>query len=136
MLLDRYRSDSDYKQLPGQPFRVPEFHFPHAACILGGNVQRRNTREAAAILEKWYRGLLIAADLSLSDTLSAPAHNVIVTNEFMFVVGRSRENWRGFNVNALGYAGLFLIKGHQAFSELHTVGPMEVLRGCASVNVA
>lgn len=45
----------------------------------------------------------------------------------MFVAPRSRPHWEGLHINALGYAGLVLVRP-EAMSRLERVGPVRLLQ--------
>ncbi len=46
----------------------------------------------------------------------------------MLVVPRSRENWRGVSINALGFAGSLLVRNREELDELKRIGPLAVLK--------
>ncbi len=58
-------------------------------------------------------------------------YNLLVTREWMFLVPRSTECFEGISVNALGFAGGFLVKDEQELIVLKTFGPMTALQRVA-----
>lgn len=59
------------------------------------------------------------------------SHNVIITRRWIMVVPRSAAAYSGINVNALGYAGLLLVREGPPLNVLRETGPMHVLSACA-----
>ncbi|WP_461518129.1 ATP adenylyltransferase family protein [Porticoccus sp.] len=58
----------------------------------------------------------------------SPAHNLLMTRNFLWVVPRSCAHYRGLGVNALGFAGTLLVKNEQQLSELETIGCKALLQ--------
>ena len=54
-------------------------------------------------------------------------YNLLVTRESMYLIPRSRHAWEGISVNAMGFAGSFLVPTGEAFQKLREVGPLRVL---------
>lgn len=56
------------------------------------------------------------------------AYNLLATLDWMFVVPRRRESWEGISVNALAFAGAFLVKDEPELERLRGVGPLRALQ--------
>jgi ATP adenylyltransferase len=64
-------------------------------------------------------------------------YNLLVTRQWMFLVPRSTECFRGISVNALGFVGGVLVRDEEQFNLLKKVGPMTALQHVAmSLNSA
>lgn len=94
--------------------------FPHAACALPPGA-------GAGELLARYEALRRAVGLTAPE---AP-YNLLVTRRWMLLVPRSREGFEGIMVNALGFAGGFLVRHRGDLAHLAEVGPMRVLQGVA-----
>lgn len=146
------REAAGYAQAPGAAFTLPAFAFPHAACVLGLDLLALapHSQAAAARLHEWYSRLLqVASRVARAQLASVPSqgseglsgdalsasvisHNVVLTRRWMLVVPRTQPEWDGVSVNALGYAGLLLVKGQGQLEAMRVGGPMQVLRACAT----
>jgi len=58
-------------------------------------------------------------------------YNLLVTRQWMFLVPRSTECFFGISVNALGFAGGFLVRDEEQLNLLKKNGPMTALRHVA-----
>ena len=47
----------------------------------------------------------------------------------MYVIPRGRHAWEGISVNAMGFAGSFLVPNAGALQKLRELGPRRVLSG-------
>ena len=100
--------------------KVDALPFPHAVCALDP------AAGAEGMLAR-YHALRRAAGLGADN---AP-YNLLVTRRWMLLVPRSREGFEGIMVNALGFAGGFLVRHRDDLAHLRRVGPMRVLQGVA-----
>lgn len=60
-----------------------------------------------------------------------PPYNMLLTREWLMVVPRSREDFEGMSVNALGFAASLFVRDRAQIERLRAVGPLTVLRGVA-----
>ena len=60
-----------------------------------------------------------------------PPYNLLVTREWMLLVPRAYEQCESLSVNALGFAGAFLVRNVKQLSWLTAYGPMRVLQQVA-----
>lgn len=58
-------------------------------------------------------------------------YNLIVCRDWMLIVPRSRAQWRGVNVNGLGFAGALMVPGREELEVLRREGPLRVLANVA-----
>ena len=65
------------------------------------------------------------------DTMRPRPYNLLVTRQWMFLVPRSRECFEGISVNALGFAGGFLVRDEEQSNLLKKFGPMTALQHVA-----
>ena len=89
-------------------------------------------KNSGASLHASYCKLLRAAGLSVdatsgSHTSTAP-YNLLVTRKWMLLVPRSRECFEGISINALAFAGAFLVKNRREFETLRRLGPLTALQ--------
>ena len=153
--IDAARDTAGWQCSPGKPFVVDSLPFRHAVCMLGDDpALRMSPEDAANTLHGYYTRLVqevevVAAasrgDGSSSSRSDAPpytSHNLVLTPRWMLVVPRTRSEWRSnscsskgsgnsVHVNALGFAGLLLVRAHMR-AALAAVSPLEVLRAVSA----
>jgi sulfate adenylyltransferase (ADP) / ATP adenylyltransferase len=56
------------------------------------------------------------------------SYNVVFTREWILIVPRSCESFESVSVNALGFAGMLLVKTEAQLETVRTAGPMNILR--------
>ncbi|MGV7228670.1 MAG: ATP adenylyltransferase family protein [Nitrospirales bacterium] len=74
-------------------------------------------------------GLLVPG--TKGDTMRPRPYNLLVTRQWMFLVPRSTECFEGISVNALGFAGGFLVRDEEQSNLLKKIGPMTALQHVA-----
>jgi ATP adenylyltransferase len=84
--------------------------------------------EAAAALEALYREMLRQTGVEPGRT----PYNLLATRRLLCVVPRSRPEWQGIAVNALGYAGALLVPDAPALARVRAAGPLACLRAVAA----
>ncbi|MFA9461796.1 ATP adenylyltransferase family protein [Thiohalorhabdus sp. Cl-TMA] len=107
------------EQLPETPTTDTRLPFPHAACRV--DVRNRSSGE----LEEIYYALRQTLGIWEEST----PYNFLATRHWMMLVPRVRERFEGIMINALGFAGGFLVRNHQDLEHLRVTGPMRVLQG-------
>ena len=110
--------------IPGLPFR-------HACAPMDPDWTNPE-KNSGASLHASYRKLLRAAGLAVdatagSRTPTAP-YNLLMTRNWMLLVPRSQECFEGISLNALAFAGAFLVKSRQQLEALRRSGPMTALQ--------
>lgn len=100
---------------------VEAFPFLHA---LG----RLDLDATADSLQRIYRRLLDAAGIALGDgdEQTAP-YNLLAARDWMLIVPRREESYRGVSVNALGFAGSLLVRDEGQLRQLRDIGPLSIL---------
>ncbi|MEF8792132.1 ATP adenylyltransferase family protein [Thiohalorhabdus sp.] len=93
--------------------------FPHTACRLDFA-----TADGRTLLGR-YKSLRQVLGLSKGET----PYNLLVTRDWMMLVPRTRERFQGIMINALGFAGGFLVRDRDDLDHLRQTGPMRVLQG-------
>jgi ATP adenylyltransferase len=91
--------------------------------------------QAAAELEALYREHLAGLDLGSPghDPVPKRPYNLLFTRRWLLTVERVQEQWAGFSVNALGFAGYLLSTGHSDTAWLEQHGPWALLQAVAAV---
>jgi len=106
-------------ELSTAPDTSPHLPFPHAACRL-----------AFADLDgDGLRAHFQALRAALGLTAFAAPYNLLVTRDWMLLVPRTSERFDGIMINALGFAGGFLVRDRDDLDHLRETGPMRVLQG-------
>ncbi|XOZ35161.1 hypothetical protein ACMDCT_04200 [Halomonadaceae bacterium KBTZ08] len=54
-------------------------------------------------------------------------YNLLATQNWLWLVPRSREQYEGIAVNALGFAGALLVRDAEMFRQLEATGPLHLL---------
>jgi len=99
----------------------PGLPFPHAFARLPAGESLR----PAGLLEI-YRTLHRQAGLG-----EGQPYNLLVANEWMLVVPRSRDRFEGISVNSLAFAGSFFVRDAKHAHAIAAAGPMSVLKSVA-----
>jgi len=125
-----------FAQVEGMVGTVPRLPFRHSFAPMDCDWTNPE-KDSGASLHACYRKLLDAAGLSVdasvgSHSPTAP-YNLLMTRKWMLLVPRSREFFEGISINALGFAGLFLVKDVQQLAKLRRFGPMTALRHVTSI---
>jgi ATP adenylyltransferase len=110
----------------GQVSRAPGLPFVHGLAKLDPGWTEEEAIHGSHDL---YRQLVGALNL-LGPPPSAPRpapHNVLLTREWLLIVPRSRERFATISINALGFAGQFLVKDQSERQKLVEFGPLRAL---------
>jgi ATP adenylyltransferase len=123
-LLRFAQADGMVGTMPGLPFR-------HACAPMDPDWTNPE-KNSGASLHATYRKLLQVAGLSVdaaagSHMATAP-YNLLITRNWMLLVPRAQECFEGISINALSFAGAFLLKDKQQLATLRRVGPMAALQ--------
>jgi ATP adenylyltransferase len=113
---------------------VPGLPFLHVLVRMDHEWITSPRKGAQALLQQ-YLDMLGIVGLSGGgaggETMHPGPYNLLVTREWMFLVPRSTECFEGISVNALGFAGGFLVKDEPQLNLLKTFGPMTALQRVA-----
>ena len=95
--------------------------------------QSAGTVDAAAELESLYRQHASALGLGQRTQQPVPCHpyNILLDRDWFMTVRRTRDDWAGFSVNALGFAGYLLISERSDQHWLQRHGPLQLLQSVA-----
>jgi sulfate adenylyltransferase (ADP) / ATP adenylyltransferase len=120
-----------FAQLTDMVGSVPRLPFRHSYAAMDCDWTNPE-KDSGASLHACYRRLLRMAGLSGdpavdSDVPIAP-YNLLMTRKWMLLVPRSQERFEGISINALGFAGAFLVKDVEQLAKLRRFGPMTALR--------
>ena len=89
-------------------------------------------REGASSLLACYHSLLRAVGLSVEtrgdNPMPTAPYNLLVTRQWLLLVPRSKGYFEGISINALGFAGVLLVKDAAQLSILWKHGPMTALQ--------
>ena len=120
-----------FAQVDGMVGTVPRLPFRHAYAPMDCDWTNPE-KDSGASLHASYRKSLHAAGLSVDAATGSHAptepYNLLMTRRWMLLVPRSRECFEDISINALGFAGAFLVKNAQQVATLRRVGPMTALR--------
>ena len=106
----------------------PRLAFPHAYARVAPP-QGRSDRECAEALRELYMAMLQTLRIWKPQEPAAPSpYNLLVSRQWLWMVPRSRPGVDGVGVNALGFAGTFLLKHASQIESLKAIGPLELLR--------
>ena len=123
-----------FAQADGMVGSVPRLPFRHAYAPMDRDWTNPE-KDSGASLHACYRKLLQAAglpvDASTGSQVPTEPYNLLMTRRWMLLVPRSRECFEGISINALGFAGAFLVKNAQQLATLRREGPMTALRQVA-----
>ena len=116
-------------------FTVPEYDFKHAICNIVGKTPSE--------IQMIYENMMVYLELDMNfkkinymsgeteqegETCVFQSYNMIISKNYLFIVPRALESYKGVNVNSLGFVGCFLTKGDEQFNVLATEGPLSVLK--------
>jgi len=117
-----------HAELRGGIGRAPGLPFEHAMTPLSPELLADPRQAAVASLGRYHR-LLAAVGLPRhpGQPQQAGPYNLLMTRHWMMVIPRSREDWLGCSVNALGYAGSLLARDEAELEHMRRTGPMALL---------
>jgi ATP adenylyltransferase len=109
----------------GAPGTVTSLPLPyrHAFTWLDVRLATRPLEAATATLSR-YRTLMDTLGLFAS---RPPPYNLLVARSWMLLIPRRAEKCQGISVNALGFAGTFLVRDREELARLTQKGPMAFL---------
>jgi sulfate adenylyltransferase (ADP) / ATP adenylyltransferase len=124
----------DGSPLPLEPLMLettgmnPKLPYRHAIAHLD-DLDFSQPLSLAAPLWEQYRQLLATLNLIATPDATAPAgaYNLLATRQWMGMIPRSQESYRGIPVNSLGFTGALLVKNIDQLAQLKQFGPLSVL---------
>lgn len=110
---------------------VPRLTFRHAYAPMDPDWTNPE-KVSGASFHACYRQLLHAVGLTVeaapgSHAPAAP-YNLLVTRKWALLVPRSQECVEDISINALGFAGAFLVNDRRRFEALRRIGPLTALQ--------
>lgn len=117
----------------GAKGRIDRLPFVHAFVRLAP-AQTRDPDTAANYAFNRYRAMLQSVGLLPHPSpLPAvlPPYNLLVTEEFMLLIPRSRASFGSIGVNALGFAGSFFVSEDAISRAIREIRPLQLLREVA-----
>jgi ATP adenylyltransferase len=108
---------------------VKEFPFIHAFARLKNDAATSAVELGKATWET-YRNLLQVINLGKNNTdgLKSCAYNLLATRDWILVVKRSHEQYKGISINSLGFAGTLLVRNLEQLELLKQYRPMQILQ--------
>jgi len=104
----------EFKELHDEvPRTLPTLPFRHAAIALPNNLFKhdKNQHQDAAIqLKHLYDRLRMTLDIEVKGDQIEKAYNLLLTQEWMLLVPRTRECFADISLNALAFCGSILVK--------------------------
>jgi ATP adenylyltransferase len=120
--------------LDGELGRIPRLPFLHVVARLAPQI----TKSPLHAAEKTYRlycdmlrNMEMRAPLRGREERQSAPYCLLVANEWMLLVPRSREFFEGISINSLGYAGALLVRNEEQMAVLKKCGPMTALQSVA-----
>lgn len=121
-------------KMSGHTGVVPSLPFLHAYAPMDSAWLNPGIESARSLLV-CYHSLLRAVGLPIvlktEGSASSPPYNLLVTREWLLLVPRSQEFFEGISINALGFAGAFLVRDTTQLELLKKHGPMTALQRVA-----
>ena len=108
------------RALPDSPERLKALPFRHLISKI--NNEHRIDSSYALYLE-----MLNQLDIIDAEGVPGP-YNLLMTREWLMVIPRSQGRYEGLSVNALGFAGMLLVKDKDTCLKLRTATPSAVLK--------
>lgn len=109
----------------GKPTRLEQLPFAHAFSLIEAPVA-----ETAERLFEIYLALLRFIGWTPAPG-PLPPYNLLIRRRFMWLIPRARAEHAGININALGFAGVYLVPDLSALETVRRVGPMALLQEVA-----
>jgi ATP adenylyltransferase len=113
--------------------QISELAFPHAVARLEPGLAE-SPETAARVTLDLYRRLLVRLGLAADSPqpeISTPAYNLLLTRRWLLLVPRARERVAGISLNALAFAGAFLVRDRLQLERLRELGPLTALQQAA-----
>ena len=103
---------------------IPEQHpdLPYKHLVV--NIEKKNISECYSL----YLEMLQQLRLWQPGTKQPEPYNLLVTNRWLMIVPRYQEKVNGISINALGFAGLLLVKNEQQLAQMIDGHPANLLQ--------
>ncbi len=113
---------------------VPGFPFLHAYAPMNPTWLSPRMEGAQSLLTCYYslrRAVGWSAESISESSTPSPPYNLLVTRKWLLFVPRSQEFFEDISINALGFAGMFLVTDTKQLALLQKHGPMTALQHVA-----
>lgn len=105
---------------------APQLPFCHGIMHLAVNPDDSLATCATQTLVTYHR-LLAAIGLPFAGETQTGAYNLLMTRRWMMLIPRSQEDYQSIPINALGFAGSFLVKNAEQMARLKQLKPLNLL---------
>jgi ATP adenylyltransferase len=105
----------------------PDLPFVHSLVRLDPDLFTAPATAADALFE-YYNDMLQAVNVQIRADKPSSPYNLLVTQQWMLLVPRTRGAFDSIAINSLGFAGLLLAKNAQSMQKIKAHGPITVLR--------
>ena len=114
------------QELDGKIQVLESLPFKHrVAALTTSNSSKQQADECYSL----YLQMLDELTLAPEEKAEHPApYNLLMTPDWIMVIPRTEGGYQGISVNALGFAGLLLVKDRERLRELQEVGPGHLLK--------
>jgi sulfate adenylyltransferase (ADP) / ATP adenylyltransferase len=106
-------------------FQIPQFPFKHGFINIKDEVS--NPDQFAKKLNENYLQLLEILDIKINNNIPSQGYNLLLTRQWMLIVPRREECYQEISINALGFAGLLLVRNHLQLDLLKKIQPINLL---------
>lgn len=113
----------------GEVVQSPHLPFPHAL------VWSEREHTGPDQMAERYRTMLRAIGVWQGDNVRPKPYNWLATRRWMLAVPRAHESIEGISINALGFAGSFLVKDEAQLAWLRRVGPLHTLQAVTDCEI-
>ncbi|KEQ14653.1 hypothetical protein GZ77_10075 [Endozoicomonas montiporae] len=96
-----------------------ELPFPNLAVDIKGKTAEK--------VYKLYLAMISQLDSGKSLPSAPEPYNLLMTDHWMMVIPRARDRYQGISINALGFAGLILVKNDEQLETVQSVGGSRLL---------
>lgn len=112
---------------PGLPFAHAFARFDRPVA----DAPMEAAEQAAALYPELLAAVGIEGIQSPGEVRQSAPYNLLAADDWMLVVPRAEELFRGISVNALGFAGSLFVKDRNQLAVIRAAGPMHILRAVA-----
>jgi ATP adenylyltransferase len=113
--------------------KIPQWKFRHGVMKWSAQLWQQPCLEIATQMLAAYQQLLavVGFPYDSAQVQQTGAYNLLITREWMLLVGRSQEQYQSIGVNSLGFSGALLVRDAQQLDQLKAIGPMNLLNAVA-----
>ncbi|WP_062261863.1 DUF4922 domain-containing protein [Endozoicomonas arenosclerae] len=120
--------DCALTEIPEKPGKLETLPYEHRIVKLSNE----GCKQASEWLEL-YQKMIEELELNRNDGRLQP-YNFLMTDQWMMIIPRTGGRYESISVNALGYAGLLLVKNRERFDLLLHHKPSKLLRSLSTLS--